>query len=149
MCDEVDVYSSRSQHTDRCVRHLGREGVGCGGGSHRWLLIMGARCRALITRRAFQPPMTDHPAIKLMRTRRRPCGVWCMSRGAGATASSHMKQGTTVQGPSVVALPCGRRFVCRRRLGGRRGEAAAYLTPIPPDAIVYGMGDAARIITKV
>ena len=40
------------------------------------------------------------------------------------------------------------RFVCRRRLGGRRGEPAAYLTPVPPGAVVYGSGDAARILTR-
>ncbi|GBF87634.1 hypothetical protein Rsub_00345 [Raphidocelis subcapitata] len=40
------------------------------------------------------------------------------------------------------------RFVCRRQLGGRRGEAAAYLTPVPPGAVVYGSGEAARILTK-
>lgn len=41
------------------------------------------------------------------------------------------------------------RFVCRQRLGGRKGEPAAYLTPVPPNAVVYGTGDAARIISKV
>lgn len=41
------------------------------------------------------------------------------------------------------------RFVCRTRLGGRKGEPAAYLTPVPPNAVVYGSGDAARVISKV
>jgi hypothetical protein len=41
------------------------------------------------------------------------------------------------------------RFVCRHQLGGRRGEGAAYLTPVPPGAVVYGSGDSARILTKV
>jgi hypothetical protein len=41
------------------------------------------------------------------------------------------------------------RFVCRGRLGGRKGEAAAYLTPVPPGAVVYGSGETARILTKV
>eukprot|EP00879_Flechtneria_rotunda_P005442 GHRR01005735.1.p1 GENE.GHRR01005735.1~~GHRR01005735.1.p1 ORF type:complete len:405 (+),score=150.85 GHRR01005735.1:874-2088(+) len=40
------------------------------------------------------------------------------------------------------------RFVCRQRLGGRKGDPAVYLTPVPPNAVVYGTGDAARIITK-
>uniref|UniRef100_A0A383VRU7 DUF7755 domain-containing protein n=1 Tax=Tetradesmus obliquus TaxID=3088 RepID=A0A383VRU7_TETOB len=40
------------------------------------------------------------------------------------------------------------RFVCRKRLGGRKGEPAAYLTPVPPDAVVYGSGEGARVITK-
>jgi hypothetical protein len=44
-------------------------------------------------------------------------------------------------------LPC--RFVCRKRLGGRKGEPAAYLTPVPPNAVVYGSGETARVITKV
>jgi hypothetical protein len=42
-----------------------------------------------------------------------------------------------------------RRFVCRKRLGGRKGEPAAYLTPVPPNAVVYGSGETARVITKV
>lgn len=41
------------------------------------------------------------------------------------------------------------RFVARRRLGGRKGELAAFLTPVPPGAVVYGSGDAAVILTKV
>ncbi|KAI8473164.1 MAG: hypothetical protein J3K34DRAFT_519180 [Monoraphidium minutum] len=40
------------------------------------------------------------------------------------------------------------RFICRRQLGGRKGEGAVYLTPVPPDAVVYGSGDTARILTK-
>ncbi|KAF6257027.1 hypothetical protein COO60DRAFT_1526268 [Scenedesmus sp. NREL 46B-D3] len=40
------------------------------------------------------------------------------------------------------------RFVCRKRLGGRKGEPAAYVTPVPPNAVVYGSGEAARVITK-
>eukprot|EP00878_Enallax_costatus_P020136 GHUV01021268.1.p3 GENE.GHUV01021268.1~~GHUV01021268.1.p3 ORF type:complete len:134 (+),score=37.81 GHUV01021268.1:691-1092(+) len=41
------------------------------------------------------------------------------------------------------------RFVCRKRLGGRKGDPAAYLTPVPPNAVVYGTGDTARVISKV
>eukprot|EP00882_Tetradesmus_deserticola_P003891 GHRQ01004115.1.p1 GENE.GHRQ01004115.1~~GHRQ01004115.1.p1 ORF type:complete len:298 (+),score=112.83 GHRQ01004115.1:1388-2281(+) len=40
------------------------------------------------------------------------------------------------------------RFVCRTRLGGRKGEPAAYLVPVPPNAVVYGSGEAARVLTK-
>lgn len=40
------------------------------------------------------------------------------------------------------------RFVCRKRLGGRKGETAGYLTPVPPGAVVYGQGDAAVVLTK-
>ena len=39
--------------------------------------------------------------------------------------------------------------MCRAQLGGRKGEPAAYLTPIPPGAVVYGSGEGARILTKV
>lgn len=49
----------------------------------------------------------------------------------------------------VSGVPDDCRFVCRKRLGGRKGDPAAYLTPVPPNAVVYGTGDAARIITKV
>lgn len=47
------------------------------------------------------------------------------------------------------ALGARRRFVCRRLLGGRKGEGAAYLTPVPAGAVVYGTGEAAVILTKV
>lgn len=40
------------------------------------------------------------------------------------------------------------RFVCREQLGGRKGEPAAYLMPVPPGAVVYGSGQGARILTK-
>lgn len=39
------------------------------------------------------------------------------------------------------------RFVCREALG-EGGEAAAYLRPVPPGAVVYGSGDSAVIVTK-
>ena len=41
------------------------------------------------------------------------------------------------------------RFVCRKRLGEKSGDAAACLTPIPAGSVVYGSGDAAIILTKV
>jgi hypothetical protein len=34
--------------------------------------------------------------------------------------------------------------VCRRKLG-TKGEQAAYLTPIPAGAVVYGTGDTALV----
>lgn len=40
------------------------------------------------------------------------------------------------------------RFVCRQQLGGRKGEPAAYLTPVPPGAVIYGSGESQRILTK-
>ncbi|GLC44248.1 hypothetical protein PLESTB_000756800 [Pleodorina starrii] len=40
------------------------------------------------------------------------------------------------------------RFVCRRQLGGKVGEGAAMLTPVPVGAVVYGEGEAAVILTK-
>ncbi|EFJ44280.1 hypothetical protein VOLCADRAFT_106495 [Volvox carteri f. nagariensis] len=40
------------------------------------------------------------------------------------------------------------RFVCRRQLGGRAGEGAALLTPVPVGAVVYGEGEAAVVLSK-
>ncbi|PNH04841.1 hypothetical protein TSOC_009006 [Tetrabaena socialis] len=40
------------------------------------------------------------------------------------------------------------RFVCRRMLGGRVGEGAALLTPVPVGSVVYGEGKAAMVLTK-
>jgi len=40
------------------------------------------------------------------------------------------------------------RFVCRKRLGGRKGDLAAYLMPVPPGAVVYGSGDSSVILSK-
>src|SRR5262249_24568996 len=41
------------------------------------------------------------------------------------------------------------RFVCRSRIGGRDGESAVYMKPVPAGAVVYGSGEAAVILTKV
>ncbi|KAL4427631.1 hypothetical protein ABPG75_001720 [Micractinium tetrahymenae] len=40
------------------------------------------------------------------------------------------------------------RFVCREALGEGGAEAAAYLRPVPPGAVVYGSGDAAVVVSK-
>ncbi|KAG2429658.1 hypothetical protein HYH02_013996 [Chlamydomonas schloesseri] len=40
------------------------------------------------------------------------------------------------------------RFVCRRPLGGKVGEGAALLTPVPVGAVVYGEGEQAVVLTK-
>lgn len=76
-------------------------------------------------------------------------GPWGVSLAARRRAPGHKQ--CTSRRVSVTGwgylLPC--RFVCRQRLGGRKGEPAAYLTPVPLNAVVYGTGDAARIITKV
>lgn len=40
------------------------------------------------------------------------------------------------------------RFVCRRKLGGKSTSPAAYLTPVPPDAVIYGSGESALVLTK-
>jgi hypothetical protein len=40
------------------------------------------------------------------------------------------------------------RFVCRECLGSK-GTSAAFLTPVPPGAVVYGSGESATILTKV
>lgn len=41
------------------------------------------------------------------------------------------------------------RFVCRDSLGDKTSRPAAWLTPVPAEAVVYGSGDAAIILTKV
>lgn len=41
------------------------------------------------------------------------------------------------------------RFVCRDTLGGRGAQPAAWLTPVPAEAVVYGSGEAAVILSKV
>lgn len=91
VCDEVDVSSSRTNHTDRSVWPL------CSAAAWAW----GTRVPLALSLRA------------------------------------------------AAAVAGRRRFVCRARLGGRKGEPAAYLTPVPPGAVVYGTGDAARVVTKV
>ena len=40
------------------------------------------------------------------------------------------------------------RFVCREAVGERADKAAAYLTPVPPGAVVYGSGDAAVVLSR-
>lgn len=42
------------------------------------------------------------------------------------------------------------RFVCRERMGdGVKDRSAIYLTPVPEDAVVYGSGESAVILSKV
>mmetsp|Transcript_41844 Transcript_41844/g.99258 ORF Transcript_41844/g.99258 Transcript_41844/m.99258 type:complete len:392 (-) Transcript_41844:120-1295(-) len=42
------------------------------------------------------------------------------------------------------------RFICRQRMGCKNSErSAAYLTPVPEDAVVYGSGESAVIMSKV
>ncbi|EFN54594.1 hypothetical protein CHLNCDRAFT_135440 [Chlorella variabilis] len=48
---------------------------------------------------------------------------------------------------ALIVGPEQGRFVCRESLG-EGGQAAAYLLPVPADAVVYGSGDAAVAITK-
>ena len=40
------------------------------------------------------------------------------------------------------------RFVCRDALGAA-GQSAGYLSPLPQDAVVYGSGESAVILTRV
>jgi hypothetical protein len=111
VCDEVDVYSSRSNHTDRCDE----EG----------------------SAPACRNSNSMHAADRAV-----GCVDDCQVCGAQDCTTRHR----ILTGCGFL-LPC--RFVCRQRLGGRKGEPAAYLTPVPLNAVVYGTGDAARIITKV
>ena len=38
------------------------------------------------------------------------------------------------------------RFLCDRVVGAKEG--AGYLTPVPPNAVVYGSGESASIISR-
>ncbi len=49
--------------------------------------------------------------------------------------------------PTQQLLPRRHRFVCRRKIGCK-SEMAAYLTPIPVGAVVYGTGDTALLLTQ-
>lgn len=114
VCDEVDVYSSRSNHTDRWV----------------------------------ESPMTGHakPTAVLVSRHSPSCLLLARTICTGAAEVCFFAWALCAC-IAHVGLCC--RFVCRQRLGGRKGEPAAYLTPVPPNAVVYGTGDAARIISKV
>ncbi|KAJ9534589.1 hypothetical protein QJQ45_022192, partial [Haematococcus lacustris] len=50
----------------------------------------------------------------------------------------------------VAASPSGlnARFVCQRLLGSEAGQGAAYLTPVPAGAVVYGSGGSARTLSQ-
>ena len=62
-----------------------------------------------------------------------------------------------VQPPPPLLSPTGAsssppsppRFQCREKLGVTQGEGAAWLTAVPLDALVYGSGDSAVLISKV
>lgn len=41
------------------------------------------------------------------------------------------------------------RFVCRAVLGGKQGHGARWLSPVPPEAFVYGSGESTVVLTKV
>jgi hypothetical protein len=41
------------------------------------------------------------------------------------------------------------RFICRERLGREGGSGAAFMTPLPPNAVVYGSGEKAVLMTQV
>ena len=42
-----------------------------------------------------------------------------------------------------------RRFLCREKLGSSKFTGAAFLKPVPRDAVVYGQGEHALVLTKV
>ena len=48
---------------------------------------------------------------------------------------------------SLVVHAC--RFVCRQKLGLHADAGAEYVTPLPENAVVYGSGDKAIILTRV
>ena len=68
--------------------------------------------------------------------------------GGGPRRRASARHGRAPRPQRARPRPPRRRFVCRRALGGRQGDPAVYLTPVPTDAVVYGSGDAARILTK-
>ena len=41
------------------------------------------------------------------------------------------------------------RFVCRQKLGFHADAGAEYVTPLPENAVVYGSGDKAIVLTRV
>lgn len=41
------------------------------------------------------------------------------------------------------------RFVCRQKLGLHAGAGAEYVAPLPENAVVYGSGDKAIVLTRV
>ena len=47
------------------------------------------------------------------------------------------------------SLTCCARFVCREVVGEGAEQQAAYLTPVPEGAVVYGSGSSSVILTKV
>ncbi len=88
------------------------------------------------------------------------CGLRCVSRDGGVSATStrilHSSAPTSLAPihphhpqlsratPSPPAPP---RFVCRRKIGVK-AEMAAYLSPIPAGAVVYGTGDTALVLSQ-
>jgi hypothetical protein len=79
------------------------------------------------------------------------CSVYRQQPCTNLSHIQHLLTGLSSIRPTLLFTYYPRpRFVCRRKLGDRRGErGAAYLTPVPPGAVVYGTGDAARVISKV
>ena len=55
------------------------------------------------------------------------------------------------EAPSAVQLSLGHacRFVCRRKLGLHADAGAEYVTPLPENAVLYGSGDKAIVLTRV
>lgn len=56
----------------------------------------------------------------------------------------------TIHPSQILILHCSTpRFVCQEQIGGKKGIAAAYLTPVPRGSVLYGRGESAVAITKV
>jgi hypothetical protein len=41
------------------------------------------------------------------------------------------------------------RFICREHLGSKRGNGAAFMSPVPAEAVVYGSGSNAVVLSRV
>lgn len=104
---------------------------------------MACACAAPV--RAQTEGQLSEACTRIQRVRRTLPAQWSKPNPAALQRLVHLLNSTT-HFPATHSL---RRFVCRKRLGGRKGEPAAYLTAVPPGAVVYGSGDSAVILSKV
>lgn len=66
----------------------------------------------------------------------------------GAAAGQWACLSGTPARKTAGCVVCWSRFVCREYLGDRAENSAAFLAPIDPDAVVYGSGNEAVVLSK-